>query len=213
MSQQIEKATPKHYLEIAKIHSLVLKSGLLAKLGNSYLKAYYKILLKDQNSMALIVKKNDKIIAFATLTTNSSGLKKTIIKKLFVKTLLALVNKPTLVWSLLSINFYPSFKKSNNIPELLSIAVHPKFQRKGLGLKLIKEISSEIKNLGHKSFRLSVRKNNEYANAFYSKIGLKKEKEVKLLKEVFVFYKCDVENFISSQKTSPSRLTRPKKRR
>ena len=57
--------------------------------------------------------------------------------------------------------------------QITFIAVHPKFQRRGLGKFLMSDLIKRSKSLQMTHIHLEVKKNNEPAKAFYKSIGFK----------------------------------------
>ena len=58
-----------------------------------------------------------------------------------------------------------------NIGHIISIAVHPKWRRKGIGSKLLMKIEEEFKRRNIKIFVLEVEVNNKPAISLYEKHG------------------------------------------
>ena len=57
--------------------------------------------------------------------------------------------------------------------QITFIAVHPKFQRRGLGKFLMSDLIKRSKSLQTNRIHLEVKKNNETAIAFYKSMGFK----------------------------------------
>lgn len=69
---------------------------------------------------------------------------------------------------------YAGAMQSDNKMELLKIGVDESYQSQGVATKLISYLSNDMRDLGAQSMILEVRKNNNYAQRFYAKLGLKK---------------------------------------
>ena len=69
--------------------------------------------------------------------------------------------------------------QSDNKMELLKIGVDESYQSQGVATKLISYLSNDMRDLGAQSMILEVRKNNNCAQRFYAKLGLKKIAERK----------------------------------
>lgn len=65
-----------------------------------------------------------------------------------------------------------------NTGHILAIAVDPPYRRRGIGTALMAAILDKLKRRGAKLIRLEVRKSNEGARCFYSKLGFKEREEV-----------------------------------
>ncbi len=68
-------------------------------------------------------------------------------------------------------------KINKNETKLISIAISPKFQNKGIGSKLIEHLFEEIKENNLNQINLEVRENNKKAIKFYKKMGFKEAGE------------------------------------
>ena len=55
--------------------------------------------------------------------------------------------------------------------DVMNIAVHPDYRRRGIGQILIEELVREVKNLGSISLTLEVRSSNAPAVSLYEKLG------------------------------------------
>ena len=55
--------------------------------------------------------------------------------------------------------------------DMMNVAVHPDFRRRGIAVKLIDSLLRELKNRGSQSLTLEVRASNEGAIALYEKLG------------------------------------------
>ncbi|OUJ18153.1 Acetyltransferase GNAT family [Methanonatronarchaeum thermophilum] len=63
--------------------------------------------------------------------------------------------------------------------KIISIAIHPNHQSKGIGSKLIKKAINQTKKQGTKKITLEVKKTNNKAIKFYKKHGFQKTKTKK----------------------------------
>lgn len=62
--------------------------------------------------------------------------------------------------------------------ELISLAIHPKYQREGFGQRLLERTLIELKNFGVQIIRLQVKTNNIPAIALYKKYGFRVVEEL-----------------------------------
>ncbi|UCD97085.1 MAG: GNAT family acetyltransferase [Candidatus Bathyarchaeota archaeon] len=60
------------------------------------------------------------------------------------------------------------------------LAVHPSFQRRGFGTKLVHKAIAELRKLGCPKLNLQVRKSNAPIIGFYRHLGFKEEERVSL---------------------------------
>lgn len=81
----------------------------------------------------------------------------------------------------------------NNSGHIISLAVHPKFRRKGVGSILLEEALKSMKNEGISLVKLEVNENNNSAINFYKKHGFKILRKIKEYYEdgsnALLFYK------------------------
>lgn len=149
-------------------------------------------LFKSSHSFTFVAVDNQEIVGFVTATTDVSRLPKVILFTLWKEMLFITAKNPFALKNILQLPFYPSFKNSFNSCEVLSLAVIPEKRGRGVGHKLMSEITQDFKNRGNQKFQLSVRKDMSSANVFYKKIGLKKIQSSKFLGSTINFWqgKC-----------------------
>lgn len=177
---------------VAQIHYKYLKLGVLSHLGRDFLEKFYRILLRETNIFTLVAIFDNNITGFATGATNLNIITKIMIANLWFPTLVAIAKNPTLIAKLAQMPFYPSFKESEKIGEIFTIAVKPKYRRKKIGTLLIKKCGREFKARGYQVFQVSVRKKMKAANRFYRKLGLSEKMQAKFLGDEIIFYQGKV---------------------
>ena len=159
------------------IHLSSFAGFFLSFMGPRFLREFYKATLLDESGLALVSTQADGIAGFAVGTTEPVGFyRRTIINN----------------WNLfLAASFIPIFKKPRTILRLarrllttahsnypaneallLSIAVHPSKQGRGIGKQLIEGFSAEAGKRGAASISLTTDKlNNDATNQFYIRSG------------------------------------------
>lgn len=60
------------------------------------------------------------------------------------------------------------------------LAVHPSFQKRGFGKKLVEKAIAELRKIGCLKLNLQVRRSNKRVIEFYKQIGFKEEERVSL---------------------------------
>ncbi len=173
---------------VVRMHKSQLP-GFLSELGESFLRKFYKVSLDIPELFSFVEKRNEQIYGFVTGTSTTNGLYKKIIYRdvlgfgfLFLRYFIV---HPGQVFKFAGILAYPGF--SDNIPELLTISVDRKYQKKGVGRKLFKMIVGEFKRRAIGKFRVSVYESLP-ANTFYSRVGCKFEKSFDFLGEKMNYY-------------------------
>jgi len=176
---------------IARIHKTEL-SGFLPELGEDFLKKFYAASFHIPEMFTLVEKKNEQVLGFVTGCISTKDLYKKVIScDIFGFTTLILgyfITHPTQIVKLVKMLTYPGF--ADDSPELLTIAVDKKYQRRGIGKKLFHETVLEFKKRGIRKFRISVYKRLP-ANEFYKKIGCKFNNSFDFLGERMNYYKYE----------------------
>ena len=188
----INKLTLKEISSVARIHKEEL-SGFLPELGEEFLQAFYKNSLNIPEMFTFIDCENDHICGFATGIISPKGLYKKIIiqnKILFIILILRhLITHPFQIVKMVKILTYPGF--SDDITELLTIAIPKSEQGRGRGKKLFKQIANNFQKKGINKFRISVY-DRLPSNGFYKRIGCKLENSFEFLDEKMNYYSYNI---------------------
>lgn len=167
-------------------------TGFLSKLGKRFLTLFYRTSLSIPEMCTFVKKVDGNIVGFVTVTTETNGLYKRIFFQRpihFVWILLHhLLTHPFDIASFFSLLHYPGF--SNTIPELLSLAVDRRFQRKGIGRELFEAGSEWFRRKNAQVFRISLY-DRLPANGFYRAVGCRKERSFVFLGEKMNYYQYD----------------------
>ncbi len=174
--------------QVAHLHKQEL-SGFLPELGEEFLVRFYQAVLSTPEMFTLVEKENEQILGFVSGIESAKGLYKKVIFKnpigfgtLFLS---YFITHPTKIVKMIKILTYPGFRDDS--PELLTIAVIGRTQRKGIGTKLFKSCVIEFEKRGIKTFKISVY-DRLTANEFYKKIGCKFENSFEFLEEKMNYY-------------------------
>lgn len=185
MIKRLEEA---YIPQVVKIHRGELH-GFLPEMGEKTLKKFYEVSLTIPEIFTLVEKENEQILGFATAATSTKGLYKKIISADILSFIYLILNNfvthPGNIVKAVKTLTYPGF--ADDIPELLTIAVNKRYQGRGIGTKLFKEIAREFKRPGLKKFRTSVY-DKLAANNFYKKMGCQFEKSFTFLGEKMNYY-------------------------
>lgn len=184
----IEDLTLNDILQVANIHKQEL-SGFLPELGEEFLKKFYQVNLDIPEMFTLVEKENEQILGFVSGIESAKGLYKKVILRnpvgFGILLLRYFITHPKEIVKMLKILTYPGFK--DNSPELLTIAVIGRLQRKGIGTKLFNACRLEFQKRGIKKFKISVY-DRLSANEFYKKIGCKFDQSFEFLGEKMNYY-------------------------
>lgn len=175
---QIRKASIEDIESIVVIHCDAFKGFFLTSLGVDFLRFYYSVFVKSNETVTLVAEEEGKVIGFSAATMNCKGFNSRLIKSnLFAfgrlslklqfknpKALLRLVRNLT--------------KKSSEVEdngeyaELYSIGVDKSQQGRGVGKILLGKTEVTLKQMGVERVSLTTDyANNESAVGFYHSIG------------------------------------------
>ena len=169
--------TPSDIPEVSSLHQKNLNSPG-SKLGTVYLNKFYGLLLINPKlHVCLLLERNKQIIGVVTATTN---LKKTthVLKGLYSLKLIVIIIKAIflgrihLMDILGRVIFENLAQKKYAYPHLviLTIVVDRKFQRQGVGRRLLEELKKRLKG---KKLYVDTLEFNKKALAFYRSFGFK----------------------------------------
>lgn len=177
--------------QVVNIH-LTQLPGFLSRLGKNFLTKYYSASLNTPEMFTLVEKQDEQIQGFATGAVRLKGLTIRILFKDvlgFVRIFMnILFTHPILLLRSVKTLTYPGF--SQEVPELLTIAVQKNFQNKGIGKKLFQAISKEFHNRGIKNFQVSIYQRLP-AGKFYEKMGCCKTGTFTFQSELMSYYMCN----------------------
>jgi ribosomal protein S18 acetylase RimI-like enzyme len=178
--------------EVVRIHMEELP-GFLTKLGKGFLNKYYIYSLNIPEIFTIVEKQNGEIAGFATGSTSISNLNRKIIFKDFFgfgyEVLKYVFTHISETGKIVQAFTYPGFNK--DVPELLTIAIGKKYQRKGIGRKLFRVIAETFNKREKTKFLVSVY-DRLPANGFYLKMGCRKHKSFDFLGEKMNYYEYTI---------------------
>ena len=163
---------------IVNIHDIAFPNFFLTSLGDSFLKLYYKSVLKNSDGILLVSQGDNDIIGFCAGTLLSSGFNTRLIKKNLLsymgQGIRLLFTHPIRIWHL-----YKNLSKENpdvgdngDYAELLSIGVDPNKQGGGVGKKMLIALEREVQRKGGSQLSLTTDfEDNEKAIGFYHSLG------------------------------------------
>lgn len=165
---------------ISQLHLEAFQSFFLTSLGKSFLKCFYKSIIKSKNGIAIgLFNENDKkLICFAIGTSKSKSFYKKIIKengiKLFLSGFIPLITHPSRLIRIFRSIAAPVKSNYNDSGTLLSICTAKAYQGAGLGKIALKEFEQQLYFLKVSTIILTTdADNNKGGNAFYTNNGYK----------------------------------------
>lgn len=178
--------------QVVNIHLSQLP-GFLSRLGKKFLCQYYQASLNTLEIFTLVEKNDEQIQGFASGTVRLKGLILKIISQDIIGFIFLFMNMffthPFLLLGTVKTLAYPGF--SQDVPELLTIAVKKNNQNRGIGKKLFQAIKKEFYNRGVKHFQVSMYKRLPAAK-FYEKMGCRKAGTFTFQSELMSYYMCRI---------------------
>jgi ribosomal protein S18 acetylase RimI-like enzyme len=162
--------------QVAALHIQCISTGFISSMGIDFVTTLYEAIVRSKSSFGFVAVRNDKVLGFAAFTTNINALYKSIVWRKGLKFALLLAGH---MCSLKRIKrmfetlFYPARIKKMNLPsaELLSIAVAPEEQRKGLAGELIEMGFRHCRETGVDKVKVLIGADNTAGNKLYLKSG------------------------------------------
>jgi len=192
--------------QIAEIHKKEIKHGFLSSLKKPFLTKLYLAIIRSPYSFCLVAKEKEKVVGFVSGVTNVDRLYFYFLRRYFFRSTVALLPRAFNFKNLrkiLETLFYPirkigHFTKKGgkreklSKAELLSVAIEEKFQRQGIGGKLLKQFISEMKKRKVHGFKVIVGENLKPAIRFYKKNGFEFVKKIKVhgnqISRVYIYH-------------------------
>jgi GNAT superfamily N-acetyltransferase len=162
---------------IVSIHLNSFQGFFLTFLGPNFLRVLYQSISEDPSGIGFIAEDPGGTGAFVMGTTQPSGLYERLLRKHWWQfgwaALPALVKKPGILPRLLRAFAMPGQElPTPKCGNLMSIAVDPSFQGRGLGKQLVIAFLTEAARRGCTHVNLTTDAlGNEPTNAFYQKMG------------------------------------------
>ena len=200
---QIVPLTPKHAHAAAVLHIEGIDMGFISSLGIDFVTALYRAIAESPESFGYVAIKEDKVVGFATFTTNLKGLYKSIMKKNFIRFGFLLFGKLfswKMIRKIFETLFYPSRIKKYQFPEaeFLSMSVSPAARGHGLATRFIKTGFEECNRRGIKELKILAAKKIGPINKVYEKFGFKVVTQIENHGIVSNVYVVPTDHFIKS---------------
>jgi GNAT superfamily N-acetyltransferase len=169
---------PEHAREVAQLHISGITGGFISSLGIDFGTSLYKAIACDGSSFGYVVKQDDKIIGFASFTTDIGSLYKTVIRKSGARFFLHLAGKAfsrRIMGKVLETLLYPSRTKKLDLPpaEFLSMVIAEEGRGKGLATKLVQKGFDKCASMGTDRIKILAAVQIGPINKLYEKFGFK----------------------------------------
>jgi ribosomal protein S18 acetylase RimI-like enzyme len=171
----IARLGEEHVRDVARLHRASL-TGLLSALGLPAVTAFYKGCLGASPAIGFVCLENGAVRGFVLGSAHPDRLKPDALRRNPVGTLaglcLGIMRRPSsLVWLLKSFRGGDEGDYDRSGAELTYLAVSAESRGGGIGRQLVEAFTDEMRNVGVKSYELSVDEDNQAALAFYERVG------------------------------------------
>lgn len=163
--------------KVVKIHLSSFSGFFLSFLGPRFLTSLYAYFLSSPGGVGYVAVDNSQVVGFVCGSMKPLGFyRRFFLKKwreIIFSILLSIIRNPSiaprLLWRLVT---PPQASTEPGTATLMSIAVLPEYQNKGIGKALIQEFLNEMKKCGMRHVNLTTdRDNNDAVNSFYQRMG------------------------------------------
>ncbi len=162
--------------QVAALHIQCISTGFISSMGIDFVTYLYEAIVQSNSSFGVVAVRNEKVLGFATFTTNINTLYKAVIWRKGLKFALLLAGHMCSlkrVKKMFETLFYPTRIKNMNLPsaELLSIAVTSEEQQRGLAHQLIEWGFQHYRETGVDKVKVLIGADNKAGNKLYLKSG------------------------------------------
>jgi ribosomal protein S18 acetylase RimI-like enzyme len=162
---------------LVTIHLASFPGFFLTFLGQDFLALLYQNIQRDLDGIVLVAAGNDRIEGFVAGVTRQTGFYRRLVEKhkwaFASATLGAVLRRPTILPRVLRALRRPEDAQQAAAEAcLMSIAVRPESQGRGIGKELVEAFCRELAERGAKAVCLTTdRDHNDGVNRFYQKLG------------------------------------------
>ena len=165
--------------EVVEIHLKSFSGFFLSFLGRDFLMLLYRSILKHHEGIVFVALSEGKIQGFVAGVIRQKGFYQRLLKgnkwAFAIATLGALLKRPSIAPRLIR-----ALRKPDEVGHasaeacLMSIAVRPEMEGKGIGLRLVNAFCRTLAEQGVQAVCLTTdRDNNERVNCFYQRLGFR----------------------------------------
>ncbi len=172
-------ASPRDIPEIVTVHIQSFKGFFLTFLGREFLSLLYGNLLNDCDGIMLVQEQDGRVAGFVAGTASQIRFyRRMLTRRAFAfawAAIGALFKKPAVARRLLRVLRRPAeARRESAEASLMSIAVRPEYEGRGIGQQLVRAFAAELAARGVRSYCLTTdRDRNERAHRFYRRLGLR----------------------------------------
>jgi len=175
--------------QVIDLQVATLSSSMLTQLGPGFLRRFHESSLALPHSFAVVATTDDGLITgFALATSDAAEFEHRIARATLARMILALLNPSRMP-------LVPRFAHrliergpTVHIPgELLLLAIHPAYRRRGLATTLLGRAEEALRSAGLLEYRVAVRTELDDARAFYRAVGFREEGQFIVLGEPMTY--------------------------
>jgi ribosomal protein S18 acetylase RimI-like enzyme len=168
-----------HVMSVVDVHLQSFRGFFLTFLGRDFLFELYRGIVADPSGIAFVAVADECVVGFVAGIDHPVGFYKRLLRKCWwrfgLASLIPILKNPLIILRLLRAIRKPQ-DVSNQLDTgtLMSVAVSPETQGRGLGQALVKAFLEEATDRGLKHVDLTTDKNNnDYVNQFYQRMGFR----------------------------------------
>ncbi len=175
--------TPHDAPTAAWLHASELPDAFLPKLGQPFLRRFYRRIARFNQSFILIAERQGQVLGFAAAAEDVRALFRAFMLRDGV--IAGLVAAPHLVSSWRSAVESASYPTTEDLPpaELLSLAVTPGARGQGVGHQLVSGVIAELGRRGAEAVRVMVGAENDRAIQLYQACGFSEAADISVHKD------------------------------
>lgn len=162
---------------VVQVHLVGFQSFFLTFLGSAFLRELYMATLDDPSGISLVAEEEQTICGFVTGIVQPSGFYRRLLRhrwwRFALAAVLPVLKRPSIIPRLLRAFSMPTqATQQEGRGTLMSIAVLPEMQGKGMGQVLVRAFLQEAMQRGLRQVDLTTDKDsNEATNRFYQNLG------------------------------------------
>ena len=179
---EVRELGPGDLDEVLRVHRAAFPRFFLTRMGPSFLRAYYRLVLEEEGGLLLGALRRDCLLGFAAGFSHPERFYTRMRRskaRFFIPGILGLLRNPGLLihflWNMRTLKTRHGDTRSagENEAELASIAVHPDQARQGIGEALATAFFAGMARLGAGGVTLTTDADgNDAVLAFYNRLGL-----------------------------------------
>jgi glycosyltransferase involved in cell wall biosynthesis/ribosomal protein S18 acetylase RimI-like enzyme len=173
---QVRPADRGDVAAVSRLHRQALPDAFLPSLGDAFLRRLYRAMTADRGSVVLVAENGSGVIGFAAGTVSVRSFYRLFLRRYGPGAALVAAPRlirPAVLRRVRETARYPTTVAGAPESELLSIAVAPGHESKGVGRALAWDLLRGLAKRGADEVKVVVAAENQRANGFYEKAGFR----------------------------------------